>query len=92
MRDYEGVKLVVLTSNGRNYDVLIQEDNTIATRATASQLASAIATEMGLDDDYDLYIKVPGNQRINSLNLSAVEAIVLLSSEARNIFVSGKRR
>jgi len=87
MKDEEEVRLMIIYRHGDSLKAHVEPVNTIATRTSARSLTAAIVedwrSDLGLPSTatYELYIKVPADKVINSLNLDGLGTIALFPSE-----------
>lgn len=92
MKDREIIQLIVAVPKGGAYKFETEPGSEIATRVTAGRLSDVIVSEMGLNGNYELYIRIPENVMINRLNLDSLDSILLvpIDVEAGQIFRRGK--
>jgi len=92
MKDREVIQLIVAKPQGGAYKFETEPGSEIATRVTAGRLSDVIASELGLNDNYELYVRVPENVVLNRLNLDSLDSILLvpIDVEAGQIFRRGR--
>lgn len=88
MKDREVIQLIVAVPKGGGYEFETEPDSEVATRVTAGRLSDVIVSELGLNGDYELYVRIPENAVLNRLNLDSLDSILLvpIDVEAGQIF------
>lgn len=87
MEDEKVVRLIIIYKEGDSLKAHVEPKNTIVTRASAQSLTAAIVEdwrkELKLPSTatYELYIKVPADKVISSLNLDELSTIALFPVE-----------
>lgn len=93
MKELEGTKLVIVKhSSDGNLELIELLDNSIATRVSVSALIPVMKSKLNLTDgEYDIYVKVPSDKTLQSLNLGSLESVALLPVEAGPFFTPGRK-
>lgn len=92
MKDREVIQLIVAVPQGGAYKFETEPGSEIATRVTAGRLSDVIVSELGLNGNYELYVRIPENAVLNRLNLDSLDSILLvpIDVEAGQIFRRGR--